>query len=278
MTLRAIAKTVFRSLFYSLVILLLVGVPCLIDGFLVEPNFPRIIRQEVSIPNLPKALDGLKMVQLSDLHIVKYGKREARALKLIRRIRPDLICLTGDYIGDDGITPGDYSDQYCIGQAARFMRSLSARYGVYGVSGNWDPPEIVPALERVGVRMIDKKSVTLKIRGTRLVIAGTPAPIRSLVEKGKHTTTIVLDHFPEAVDEVSYPHSPVDLLLAGHWHGGQVGWPLKIKETKYPAGLYKVGSTQLYVNRGLGMHSRAVRFNCPSEVTLVVLKRAATGN
>ena len=106
MTLRAIARTVFRSLFYSLVILLLVGVPCLIDGFLVEPNFPRIIRQEVRIPNLPKALDGLKIVQLSDLHIVKYGKREARALKLIRHIRPDLICLTGDYIGDDGITPG----------------------------------------------------------------------------------------------------------------------------------------------------------------------------
>lgn len=276
MTLRAVARTLVRSLLFSLILVVLVGVPCLIDGYLIEPSFPRVIRQEVRVPGLPKALDGLKIVQLSDLHIVKCGKREARALKLVRQIRPDLICLTGDYIGDDGITPGDYSDQYCIRQATRFIRGLSARYGVYGVSGNWDPPEVIPALERAGMHMIDKESVTLRIRGCPLVIAGTPEPICRLAYKGKHVTTIVLDHYPEAVDEVSYPHSPVDLLLAGHWHGGQVGWPLKIKETKYPAGLYRVGSTQLYVNRGLGMHSRAVRFNCPSEVTLIVLRQDAS--
>ena len=106
MSIRATIRTTLRSLLFSLITVVLVGGICAIDGFLIEPNFPRIIRQEVLIPNLPKALDGFKIVQLSDLHIVKYGKREARALKLIRRIRPDLICLTGDYIGDDGITPG----------------------------------------------------------------------------------------------------------------------------------------------------------------------------
>ena len=278
MTLRAVARTLFRSLFFSIVVVLVVGVPCLIDGFLVEPNFPRVIRQEVRIPNLPKALDGLKIVQLSDLHIVKYEKRDARALSLIKRIRPDLICLTGDYIGDDGITPGDYSDQYCIRQATRFARGLSARYGIYGVSGNWDPMEIIPAFEQMGVRMIDKQSVALRIKGVPLNIAGTPSGVRSLKHTGKRVTTVMLDHFPEAAEELAYPDSPVDLVLAGHWHGGQVGWPLKVKETKYPAGLYKVGSTQLYVNRGLGMHSRAVRFNCPSEVTLIVLKQAASRN
>ena len=156
------------------------------------------------------------------------------------------------------------------------MLGLSARYGVYGVSGNWDPLEIVPAMERVGVRMIDKQSVTLRVGNARMRIAGTPAPIRALAGKSKRVTTIVLDHFPEAVEEVSYPNSPVDLLLAGHWHGGQVGWPLKMKETKYPAGLYKVGSTQLYVNRGLGMHSRRVRLNCPSEVTLIILRQGTS--
>lgn len=274
MTLRAVARTLLRSLLFSLIVLVVIGGPCLIDGFLVEPNFPRIIRQDVFVPNLPKALEGFKIVQLSDLHIVKYGKREARALKLVRRIRPDLICLTGDYIGDDGITPGDYSDEFCIQQAMRFVLGLSAKYGVYGVSGNWDPPEIVPALQRAGVHMIDKQSATLRIRNTQLSIAGTPTGVRTLAHQSKHITTIVLDHFPEAVEEVSYQHSPVDLLLAGHWHGGQIGWPLKMKETEYPAGLYKVGSTQLYVNQGLGMHSRAVRFNCPSEVTLIVLRPA----
>lgn len=278
MSLRAVVRTLLRSLLFSLIIAIVVGGICAIDGYLIEPNFPRIIRQKALIPNLPKALDGLKIVQLSDLHIVKYGKREARALRLISGIRPDLICLTGDYIGDDGITPGDYSDQFLIGQASRFATGLSAKYGVYGVSGNWDPLEIIPAFERVGVRMIDKQWTTVRIGNAQLRLAGTPSAIRSPAFKGKRVTTIVLDHFPEAVEEVSGPGLPVDLLLAGHWHGGQVGWPMKIEETKYAAGLYKVGSAQLYVNRGLGMHSRAVRFNCPSEVTLIILKRAVTGN
>jgi len=275
MSLRGTIRTTFRCLLFSLVTVLVVGGVCAIDGYLIEPNFPRVIRQEVFIRDLPKALDGFKIVQLSDLHIVKYGKREARALRLVRKIQPDLICLTGDYIGDDGITPGDYSDEYCIRQALRFIETLSAKYGVYGVSGNWDPPEVIPALEGAGVRMIDKQWATIGIGNARLRIAGTPSAIRSPEFPRDRITTIVLDHFPEAVDEVSYPGSPVDLLLAGHTHGGQVGWPLKMKETTYLAGLYKVGSTQLYVNRGLGMHSQAVRFNCPSEVTLILLRPAA---
>ena len=254
MTLRAFVRSVLRGVLFSLIAMAVIGGLCLTDGYLIEPNFPRVIRQEIRIPNLPKALDGLKIVQLSDLHIVKYGKREARALRLIRRIRPDLICLTGDYIGDDGITPGDYSDQYCIRQAVRFAQGLSAKYGVYGISGNWDTLEVVPVLERVGVHMIDKQFVTLKIGNAPLRIAGTPVAVRLPSFKGRRVTTIVLDHFPEAVTEVSYPGTPVDLLLAGHTHGGQVGWPLNMKEPKYVAGLYRVGSTQLCVSRGLGMH------------------------
>lgn len=92
-------------------ILIMLGVPalvagiCAVDALLIEPNFPSVIRQEVRIKNLPRQLDGLKIVHLTDLHIVKLGKREDRALAKIARIEPDIICLTGDYVFDDGITP-----------------------------------------------------------------------------------------------------------------------------------------------------------------------------
>lgn len=276
MAIRTVFRTLLRSMFFSLCVVAIIGGLCAIDALYVEPNFPRLIRQEVFIQGLPESLDGLKVVHLSDLHIVRFGKREARALKLVARIEPDLVCLTGDYIGDDGITPGDHTDEYCMRQAARFMSGLHAKYGLYAVSGNWDPLADKREFERAGVRRIDGESLTLEMRGARLRLASFGAIQKQMENKStkrsRHIPTILLEHFPEVADNFAVADSPVDLVLAGHWHGGQVGWPLKMTDVKYLAGLYRVGRVQLYVSRGLGMHSRAVRFNCPSEVGLIVLR------
>lgn len=265
---RLITPGFFRRIALSLGVVAAASGLLAIYALRIEPNFPRVIRQDVFIEDLPTDLEGLKIVHLSDLHIVKSGKREARALRLIEKIEPDLICLTGDYIGDDGITPGEHSDEDCIREAAGFMAGLSARYGVYGVSGNWDPLTDVPEFEEAGVRMIDNDAVAIKIGDAQLNLASATA-VRAGKTFGR--PTIVLDHFPYVVESLA--HYPVDLVLAGHWHGGQVGWPLKMTDVEYLAGLYEVGGLQLYVTRGLGMHTRMVRFNCPSEVTLIILRR-----
>jgi hypothetical protein len=247
-----------------------------LDGFLIEPNFPFVVHQTVVVPGLPKPLDGLKIVQLSDLHIVRLGKRETRALRTIARIEPDLILLTGDYLGDDGITPGNYSDPFCVTQVARFMKGLHAKHGIFAVPGNWDSLRPTPEYENIGVTWLDGTSATVRIRGVPLLLASTGGVTRQRASRRGELSspvTIVLDHFPDAAEELSRLDPPVALVVAGHWHGGQVGWPLEMKDVKYLAGLYKVGNTQLYVNRGLGMHSLAVRFNCPSEITLLTLRR-----
>lgn len=275
-----IRKGFLKRILLGLGLVALAAALCAFDAFFIEPNFPRVIRQEVFIRGLPESLDGLKIVQLTDLHIVRYGKREGRALRKIRRLKPDLICLTGDYIQDDGITKGQYTDAYCIRQAVRFVSRLDAKHGVYGVCGNWDPRELAPAFERAGVRMIDKDSVVLTIRQARLKLSSDTAvgPPAGRESSGKRIPTIVLDHFPDAAEDLAEANAPVDLVLAGHWHGCQVSWPIfgcfDAPSIEHPSGLYRIGRLQLYVSRGLGMHTYAVRFNCPSEITLIVLRPA----
>ncbi|WP_319586255.1 metallophosphoesterase [uncultured Desulfobulbus sp.] len=263
-----ISKRFIKRILLTLGILAVVGGICLIDGFYIEPYYPRVIRQTVYINGLPSEFDGLKIVQLSDLHIVKLGKREERALKKIKALNPDIICLTGDYIEDDGITPGTYTWQECAEEAYRFFGELKAKYGVYACMGNWDNMEIIPCMEKLGIHVVNENSTVITIGRKKLLIRGDsekqPAP--------DIQTTIALIHDPDGVDSINESGNHVDLTLAGHWHGGQVGWPFRMSDVKYLAGLYQVGDTQLYVNRGLGMHSIAVRFNCPAEITVITLR------
>lgn len=247
---------------------------CVIDALYIEPNFPRVVRRDVCVRDLPPSLSGIKILHLSDLHIVTFGKREERALRIIHRIKPDVICLTGDYIGDDGITPGEHTDQYCIEQAARFIARLRAPYGIYAVRGNWDPISDIPQFDRAGVHWLDGTSVVSRVRDSSLRLASCAGiAARSSRSPRERVVTVVLEHYPYDIEFLATVNPPVDLILAGHWHGGQVGWPLRMTEAKYLAGLYTIGETQLYVSRGLGMHTRAVRFNCPSEITVLTLKR-----
>ncbi len=242
---------------------------CAVDAFYIEPNFPRVVELEVKIKDLPKELDGLKIVHLTDIHLVTVDKREDRALAKIDAIKPDIICLTGDYVEDDGITPGHYTKQDCTRHFRYFCYRLKAKHGVFAVSGNWDPLTLEQDIAGTGVKVLDKKSATVKIRGASLTIAGSFVVEKDMV---KARPLIVLDHFPEAADNLVRAGRHADLVLAGHWHGGQVNLPGQTPQVKYLAGLYRVGDIQLYVGRGLGMHTHAVRFRCPSEIALIVLR------
>lgn len=258
-------------------ILIMLAVPafvagiCAIDAFYIEPYYPRVIRQEIFIKDLPKQLEGLKIVHLSDLHIVKLGKREDRALAKIARIEPDLVCMTGDYIMDDGITPGDPREEQCVREVKHFCYRLKAKHGIYAVLGNWDPPHSLPAaVADAGVKMLDDTWTTVKIRGASLTLSGSKAVQHGWVRR---RPLIMMDHFPEAAGNLARTGRHADLVLAGHWHGGQVNLPGQTPKVEYLAGHYTIGDVQLYVSRGLGMHTHAVRFRCPAEITLIVLRR-----
>jgi hypothetical protein len=247
---------------------------------LIEPNRPVVEQLSVTLPRLPARLDGLRVAQLSDLHISQYttaGDIE-RAAALAMRQSPDLIVLTGDFIWREVTEHAE--------RLIEPLRSLAAPLGVYAVLGNHDHWEGAALTARVlaqaGVTLLVNQALRLDVdaplwlvglddvwerkHDLRAALAGTP----------DDECKLLLVHEPDYADHAA--SFPVDLQLSGHSHGGQINLPrygrpvLPYLGQKYPAGLYQVGQMSLYTNRGIGVISPPVRFNCPPEVTLLTLR------
>lgn len=249
---------------------------------LVEPNWPVVERVSVTLPRLPAALDGLRVAQLSDLHISQYTTAGdiGRAAALAMRQSPDVIVLTGDFIWREVTKHAE--------RLVEPLRSLHAPLGVYAVLGNHDHWE--GAALTAGV--LAQTGVELLVNQTLRLDAGAPLWLVGLddVWERKHNLRaalagtpddeckLLLVHEPDFADRAA--NFPVDLQLSGHSHGGQVNLPrfgrpvLPYLGQKYPAGLYQVGNLALYTNRGIGVISPPVRLNCPPEVTLLTLRAA----
>jgi len=247
-----------------------------------EPNWPVVERIEVTLPRLPARLDGLRVAQLSDLHISQYTTQGdiGRAAALAMRQSPDLLVLTGDFIWREVTQHAE--------KLVEPLRSLHAPLGVYAVLGNHDHWEgaalTAGVLAEAGVALLVNQAVRLdaaaplwlvglddvweRKHDMRAALAGAP----------DDDCKLLLVHEPDYADEAA--RYPVDLQLSGHSHGGQINLPrvgrpvLPYLGQKYPAGLYQVGQMSLYTNRGIGVIAPPVRFNCPPEVTVLTLRAA----
>lgn len=260
----------------------------------VEPFWPVLERVPMDLPRLDPALEGLRLIQLSDLHIS--SRRSADYLRdqfrRCQELTPDLVVLTGDFI-----THGDrrWSDEF-----AALLSVLRAPLGVFAVLGNHDygvySPARVPrgqgiadrvcqVLVRCGVTVLRNESRVLTTGGAPLQLAGLDDlwggfcdPDQAFADVDPETPTITLAHNPDAVDCLR--DKPCDWILCGHTHGGQVRIPfygapiLPVRNRQYDAGLFDVAGKRLYVNRGLG-YLRQVRFNCRPEITEFTLVRRA---
>jgi hypothetical protein len=245
-----------------------------------EPNWPAVEQVTVTLPRLPARLDGLRLAQLSDLHISQYttaGDVE-RAVTLAMSQAPDLLVLTGDFIWRQ-------AREYAT-QLVEPLRQLWAPLGVYAVLGNHDHWEgatlAASVLAQTGISLLVNQAVRLdagaplwlvglddvweRKQDLRAALAGTP----------DRECKLLLVHEPDFADQAAY--SPVDLQLSGHSHGGQINLPvlgppvLPYLGQKYPAGLYQVKGLAVYTNRGIGVIAPPVRFNCRPEVTLLTLR------
>ncbi len=263
-------------------ILVFVAMALLIAGFTstkIEPNWIEVTHTNLTTPKWKKDAPPLRVVQLSDLHIKKFGYRESNALKLVRRLKPDLILLTGDYT--------NYASS-CL-DVRRFMKELHARYGVYAVHGNWNP-SYGPNGVFLGsdVQIIENETRALRTKSGKVVLGGVAwysHEYGRTLFNGRMSPdayTIVLSHMPE---NALYVGRGVDLALAGHTHGGQVRIPgigPVITSTSMPrsqaAGLTKLPTgTLLYVNRGIGMEggsSPQIRFLCRPEISVFTIRGA----
>lgn len=247
-----------------------------------ERNWLEVTRLSVTVPELPEAFRGTKLVHFSDVHLGHYFETEdlKRAVALIVKESPDLICFTGDLVEDSTRS---------LWATVPVLAQLQAPLGKYAVLGNHDyrvgeQNAVRSALTAAGFEVmdnrnlrVDKQGSTLYVAGVDDVLLGVPDLSRALYGIPPNETIILLAHEPDFADEASL--SPVHLQLSGHSHGGQVRLPIighlltpKLAR-KYVQGLYEVGENKmpLYTNRGLGTTQLPIRFFCRPEVTVLTL-------
>lgn len=243
---------------------------------------------DIVLPGLPRAFEGMRIVQLSDIHAGSFS--DHRPFQEVRRIvdgiKPDMIVITGDWVN---AVPDELST------IAQDVPKLRAPLGVLASLGNHDhynSDAQHAALQRhirsMGVDLLVNDRRILTEGGERLVIAGTDNTglrqqfarlDRALRDVERSDSVILMAHDPTYF-EVDVRDSMVDLMLSGHTHGGQFGvnilgmeWSPAQYVYKHWAGLYREGSQQIYVNRGLGTVGPPMRIGMPPEITVLTLRR-----
>ena len=260
------------------------------DSVLIAPNFPRIVRKDISLRRWPSRLDGFTIVLLSDFHYDPvFSVHPIRhAVSKVNDLRPDLVVLTGDFI--TAPTFGGSEEAAATAEpCAEILKQLRSRHGLWAVLGNHDaftdPDRVTAALQKNGIRVLDNQSAAIERDGGRFwlggvddILDGTPDLDETLKPVPHSEPIVLLAHEPDFADTVaSYP---VDLQLSGHTHGGQIRLPflrpLFLPELgrKYLSGLYRIGNLQLYTNVGLGTINIPARLNCPPEITLLTIRQA----
>jgi uncharacterized protein len=231
----------------------------------------------VAISGLPAPLDGLRIVQLTDLHFAPCFRPAffERVVDACREWEADLVVVTGDIVEDDAV----------IAWIEPLLSPLEARLGKIAILGNHDedhqPAEIVEELAKAGFETLEGRWTTLDADGATIAIGGTSAPWGPDVDPSA---------MPPADFRILLSHSPdrfyravkwgIDLMLSGHNHGGQIRLPLvgavfmpSVYSRRFDRGFFRRGRTLMYASDGVaGKHP--VRYGCPPEVTRFVLRPA----
>lgn len=269
---------------------LLVLTALLAAGFLLWGNCSLQTTETALVsPALPPAFDGLRIVELADLHGRVFGRGSRRLLAAVRRAEPDLICIDGDL----------FDEHTDLAMLPPLLRGLCAIAPVYYVTGNheWRVPGlrgILAQMRACGVTVLQDDWRVLRRGKDALIVAGTDDPcgpaerktpaeliadIRA--EAGEAAFLLLLTHRNDQLPQWSA--LGVQAVLAGHCHGGVVRLPFvgglfgtdRRLFPAWDAGLYRQGETALYVSRGLGYTNVHFRlFNRP-EVAVIVLRRGS---
>ena len=248
-----------------------------------------VVRErEMRLARLPASLEGLRIVQISDLHVGPHTSRRflERVTRAVHEARPDLVAVTGDQVDDFAQDVAYY--------AAAFG-DLSAPLGVFIVPGNHDVyagwTDVHRALSALPVTVLVNEAVARERNGARFWIAGTGDPaghywsrdggadaapdiVRTLAGVSDGEFVIALAHNP-ALWPALAPRG-VPLTLSGHTHHGQLaipslGWSLVSPFVEHAMGTYEVGGSVLYVHPGTNFWGIPFRLGVPPEVTVIVL-------
>jgi predicted MPP superfamily phosphohydrolase len=238
------------------------------------------------LPNLAPGLEGLRILQLSDIHMGAFlsEKELARIVDSAAEHRPHLAVITGDLIS----MRGDPLDA-CIRQLAR----VKADAGMFGCMGNHERYALAEdycedAAARAGIRFLRKEAEILRFGGDKLTLAGVDHQSHSAgrkylvaVEnlKSDDGLNLLLSHNPDVLPVAA--RQGWDLMLSGHTHGGQINIEILDQAitparfiTPYIYGKYQAQKTVAYVTRGIGSIGIPARIGAPPEITVIRLRKA----
>jgi len=242
----------------------------------IEPNWIAVERVEIKDPALAELLGGLKIVQISDLHIRPSLRfRERQLIDKIHALQPDILLITGDILENLGE----------LEAARELLQCFKAKIGIFGVPGNTDHYRfnmdfLVKEFAQSGLIMLRNENKPVKLsNGKVLWLAGADDPATDRDDLAK-----TLQGIPAGVPIILMAHAPfiysktvlanINLVLVGHTHGGQVGIPFLVRLSPYAnrsihmRGLVHDGKTTMYVNRGIGTKTLPIRFLCRPEIAV----------
>lgn len=243
-----------------------------------------VVPVDVPCVGLPPSLEGLRIVQLSDVHVGPTIRGEDLQVMVdrVNDLHADLVVITGDLV--DGFVED-------LREEVEPLRHLRARHGVYYVTGNheyyWDGLAWCRHVASLGVHVLCNEHVCIEHDGGRILLAGATDlraaefvpehrsdPRKAMSGAPPHDVSILLAHQPRSIDEASA--AGFDLQISGHTHGGQyVPFNAFVHLAQpYVAGLHRHDKTWIYVSRGTGYWGPPMRSGAPQEITLLRLRGA----
>jgi predicted MPP superfamily phosphohydrolase len=254
-------------------------------GFSNARRTAAVSRVTVPISNLPAALQGFQLVQISDIHIgpTIRGGYLRRIVLAVNRLKPDMVAITGDLV--DGSVRE-------LGPHVAPLAELVSRHGSYFVTGNHEyysgAHSWIAELRRLGLTVLLNDHVVLRHDGALAVVAGVTDYSAAHFDPSHQSNPFaaIAGAPPDAGVKILLAHQPrsapaaadagFDLQLSGHTHGGQfMPWNFFVKmQQPFVAGLHRLRHLWVYTSRGTGYWGPPKRFGAPSEITLVTLVAA----
>ncbi|MHC5062487.1 MAG: metallophosphoesterase [Planctomycetota bacterium] len=261
--------------FLGLMLVLTAGYACFVEPRLLDAEEPNLVFEEIKS-------EPIRVAHISDLQVVGFGAREADLIATVNEFGPDLIILTGDYVGTD------LDDEPAIEAARQVLGELEAKLAVFATSGDSDSPrqreEVFKGLDvhylRNHVQVLEHRGVSL-----RVACLDHQAPDWAELERGSSTEElfILAGHRPELAEEAAEKLPNADLYLSGYTHGGQLQLPFlgpilargELSREVTAGGIFAASNGMPFaVSRGVGFegdYAPRMRLNCRPHVFLFTL-------
>jgi predicted MPP superfamily phosphohydrolase len=242
---------------------------------------PRVVEVRVPLRDLPPALNGFRIAQISDVHVGPTIKRAflERIVAQVNALEPHLIAITGDLVDGSVRELAEHTD---------VLQALRSTHGAFFVTGNHEyysgADDWVQELRRLGIDVLQNEHRVLQHEGASLVLAGvTDYSAHHFDARQRSDPRAALDRAPDSATRILLAHQPrsapaaeaagFHLQLSGHTHGGQFfPWNLFVRlQQPYTSGLHRLNRLWVYTSRGTGYWGPPKRLGAPAEITLLRL-------